>query len=132
MSFTDIMSQEKCDGLRLPHNWCIEWIGSSKKGLTITFGVKKVLTILLIAFLASCVPARSPYGCPGPVTKAEGDTIHEQMLVTMRPMGFAISRFGLAIVRNDTCRAHLYCDGRAIKSPVKVWDCETERKRRTK
>lgn len=94
--------------------------------------MKKLLPIILIALLASCVPARSPYGCPGSVTKVEGDTIHEQMLVTMRPMGFAVSRFGLAIVSNDTCRAHLYCDGRQIKSPVKVWDCETERKRRAK
>lgn len=130
MEFKDIMSEEKCDGLRLPHNWCIEWIGSSKKGISITFGVKKVLSIILIALFASCAPSRY-LECPRDVT-VTGDTITEQMLVTVRPMGFAVARYGLAIVRDDTCRAHLFCDGRRIKAPVKVWDCETERKRRAR
>lgn len=92
----------------------------------------KLILLLLILF-SSCVPAgRAPYSCLGSVTKVNGDTIHEQMLVTVSPMGIAHARYGLAIVRNDTCRAHLYYDGRIIKEPVKVWDCETERKRRAK
>lgn len=70
MDFKDSMNEEKCDGLRLPQNWCIEWIGSSKSKLHITFGIKKVLTIILISLFASCVPARAPYGCPKDVTKA--------------------------------------------------------------
>jgi len=92
--------------------------------------LKKLLHIILLALFASCSPGRY-LPCP-PAAKVEGDTIHEQMLITMRPMGFAVSRVGLAIIKDDSCLAHLYCDGRAIKSPVKVWDCETERKRRAK
>jgi hypothetical protein len=93
--------------------------------------VAPITTLLLfILLLASCVPARSPYGCPGPVTKVEGDTIHEQMLLTMRPMGFAHSRFGLAVIRNGSCIAHLDCRGQPLKFPIRVWDCETERRRR--
>jgi len=92
--------------------------------------MKKLLPLLIMAF-ASCVPAKYMQ-CPGPVTAIPGDTIHEQMLVTLRPQGFAVARYGLAIVRNDTCRAHLYCDGRHIKAPVTVWLCETEMKRRAK
>ena len=102
---------------RRSHDWVMEKFGH-------------LLPIILIALFASCSPSRY-LECPRDVTET-GDTIREQMLVTLRPMGFAVSRFGLAIVRDDTCRAHLYCDGRRIKSPVKVWDCETERKRRAK
>jgi len=93
--------------------------------------MKKLFIVLLLAAFDSCVPAKYMQ-CPGPVTAIPGDTIHEQMLVTMRPMGFAVARYGLAIVRDDTCRAHLYCDGRHIKAPVTVWMCETELKRRAK
>jgi hypothetical protein len=90
--------------------------------------MKKLLPILFLAIFTACHPARY-LECP-PAARIAGDTIHEQMLVTMRPMGFAVSRYGLAIVRDDTCRAHLYCNGRHIKQPVTVWLCETERKRR--
>lgn len=89
----------------------------------------KLLPLLLL--FASCVPAHyTP--CPGPVTKIPGDTIHEQMLVTIRPMGFAVARYGLAIVRDGACQAHMYCDGRHIKAPVVVWMCETEMKNKCK
>lgn len=91
---------------------------------------KAGIIIPIILLFAACHPARY-LECP-PAAKITGDTIHEQMLVTLRPMGFAFSRYGLAIVRDDTCRAHLYCDGRQIKRPVTVWDCETERKRRVR
>lgn len=33
--------------------------------------MKKILPIILIALFASCVPARSPYGCPKSVTAAD-------------------------------------------------------------
>lgn len=85
------------------------------------------ILILALLFFASCAPSRY-LECPRDVTET-GDTIREQMLVTLRPMGFAISRYGMAIVRDDTCRAHLYCNGRKIKAPVKVWLCETWLKR---
>jgi hypothetical protein len=87
--------------------------------------MKKLLPFFLL--FTACLPGRY-LPCP-PAAKIEGDTIHEQMLVTLRPMGFAVSRYGLAIVRDDTCRAHLYCDGRQIKAPVKVWLCETKLRR---
>jgi hypothetical protein len=41
LEFKDIMGKEKCAGLQLPANWVIEWVGSSKNRLSITFGVKK-------------------------------------------------------------------------------------------
>jgi hypothetical protein len=91
--------------------------------------MKKLLPFFLLAVFTACHPARY-LECPDPVT-ITGDTIHEQMLVTLRPMGFAFSRYGLAIVRDDTCRAHLYCDGRRIKTPVRVWLCETKLRRDT-
>lgn len=32
----------KCDGMQLPSNWVIEYIGASDNKLHVTFGVKKV------------------------------------------------------------------------------------------
>lgn len=112
-------------------HWVFDFAAAEKQTEPSNASVTPIaMLLLLILLFASCSPSRY-LECPRDVTET-GDTIREQMLVTLRPMGFAISRYGMAIVRDDTCRAHLYCDGRQIKSPVKVWLCETERKRRAK
>lgn len=41
LNFKDSMGKYKCNGLQLPANWCIEWIGVNNNILHVTFGVKK-------------------------------------------------------------------------------------------
>lgn len=72
-------------------------------------------------------------GCSECIARSRTDTTREQLLVTMTPMGIAHSRYGLAVIRNDTCIAHLDCRGRPLKPPIRVWDCEhNQLKRRAK
>lgn len=129
MDFKDSMNEEKCDGLRLPHNWCIEWIGSSKSKLHITFGVKKVVTIILISFFASCVPARrAPYGCPKDVTDVSGDTVPSRILISHhRGQTFGHAIDGYCIYKDSVCTGrHLAVVNKTfipLKQQYDIWGC---------
>jgi hypothetical protein len=83
--------------------------------------MKKLLPVILL--FATCAPARNLE-----VTPPAG-AVREQMLVTIRPMGFAISRIGLTVIHGDSC-THYDCSGRLLKAPIKVWDCDHARERR--
>lgn len=88
--------------------------------------MKKLIPIFLL--LAACHPVRNLEVIPTEIHR-QGDTIHEQMLVTLKPMGVAHSRYALAVIRNDSCIAHLDCRGRPLKFPIRVWTCETKLRR---
>lgn len=110
INFTDIINKEKCDGLQLPSNWVIEWIGCSKKGVCVTFGVKKVVTILLLTFFFSCSPRITP--CPKDVS---GDTVPSKILISAEPPAFGHSIDGYCVYRKDSCT------GRHLKFWHKRW-----------
>jgi hypothetical protein len=86
--------------------------------------MKKLLPILLIALFASCVPARSPYGCPKDVTRVSGDTVPEWMHISMRPKGFVIAQMALSVRDHGYCVAHLDCAGKPFPAHYKVGWCE--------
>jgi hypothetical protein len=109
-----------------------------------------ILSIFTLGYISACAPARNletnfppdnsfktfyahDLGGSCKCSKCLGGVlVHEQILVTLGPMGVAHSREALAIVRNDSCIQHLDCRGRPLKQPIRVWDCDTERKRRAK
>jgi hypothetical protein len=84
----------------------------------------KLLTFMLFILFASCVPARSPYGCPKDVTKVTGDTVPEWMHISMRPKGFVVSQKALSVRVNGMCSQHLQCDGKPFPAHYKVGWCE--------
>lgn len=112
--------------------------------------MKQLLILFTLTGAIACHPARNleaypPLANTGKVYYAHdlggpckcskclgGILIHEQMLVTLAPMGIAHSRYALAVVRNDSCIQHLDCRGRPLKAPIRVWNCDTERKRRAR
>lgn len=77
--------------------------------------MKRIISLLLL--FAACQPARNLE-----VTPPAG-AIREQMLVTLRPMGFAFSRYGLTVIQGDSC-VHYDCSGRLLKAPIRVWLCD--------
>jgi hypothetical protein len=109
-----------------------------------------ILSIFTLGYISACAPARNleanfpplesfkayyahDLGGPCKCSKCLGGVlIHEQILVTLGPMGVAHSRYAQAIVRNDSCIAHLDSRGRPLKQPIRVWDCDTAKKRRAK
>lgn len=89
--------------------------------------MKKLLPIFLL--FAACNPARNLERIPD----WPGITVvRSTFLVTHKSPSFAHSINGFCLMDNGRCIGHLDSDGLLFKLPYRVWDCETERKRRAK